>query len=116
MLSVLGDLGKLEQLVKLDIIQKDGLWQCRPESFAALTANSKLDTLILDFHTTWHLETSAAWEHMFVSGRQLLEVGTMKHCAGRALWWCQVRVLTSSSCMYPKLSQSASHRLAGGSM
>lgn len=83
MLSVLGSLGKLQNLVMLQINQPmtwdqpvdSGLWQCSPRSFAALTASSKLKTLMLNFDDTRHIGTSTAWEHMFDAGRRLSEVG-----------------------------------------
>lgn len=74
LLSVLGNLARLQNLVMLQIIHRDGLSYCQPESFAELTANSKLDTLIVNFRANWAIEASTAWEHAFASGRHLSAV------------------------------------------
>jgi hypothetical protein len=77
-LAAIGNLARLQKLVKLMISHSGGLQECNPQSFAELTTNSNLDTLIVDFVRGAAMPLTAtastAWEHTFPPGRQLLQV------------------------------------------
>lgn len=96
-LSAMGNLARLQKLVKVIISHSEGLQDCNPQSFADLTSNSKLDTLIVDFKRGAVVASTAtvstAWEHTFAPGRQLLQVQATQalswlRCVAQGLMTC----------------------------